>query len=97
MKWSEHKHGIFSLAALALSAVLAVVGLFLLPDRVAIQVGVGGLGNFVPKLAAVLLPLALGGLGAGMAWRGGRKETGVVLAVLSPTLQVVTLFINCIL
>lgn len=46
----------------------AVAGWFLLPDRLVMQIGVDGQpGNVMPKLFGLLIPVAVGAIGAGIA------------------------------
>ena len=83
------------LAALAVTLALCAAGWFLLPDQVALQIGLdGALGNYVPKPVALLLPLGLGALGTGLSTGESRRRTGLILAVLAPVLPIVTLILN---
>ena len=83
------------LAALAVTLALCAASWFLLPDQVALQIGLdGGLQNYVPKPVALLLPLGLGALGTGLSVGEARRRTGLILALLAPVLLIVTLIMN---
>ena len=79
-----HKSTFVCIAAVVLSLILAAVAWFLLPDSVGMQLGVSGqVQNFMPKPLALLLPVGLCAVG-----------TGLILALISPVLVVITIFMN---
>ena len=78
------------------SVVFAAVNYFLLPDPAGTQLTSSGvLQNFVPKIFAVLIPLAISALGLLMvAYRDAKKYSGIILAIGGPLLQIVFFLFN---
>ena len=72
----------------------AVAGWFLLPDMVVVQRGVDGQpSRLMPKLLAVLVPVALAALGSSqVCLTGKRRTTGAVVLVVA-VLVTVLLFV----
>ena len=76
------KKKIIPIVLIFIATVLAVVGYILLPDVVAIQIGLDGqVSNSMPKLFAVVLPLLLSAITAFMYYKtekGGHIAASVV-------------------
>ena len=84
-----------ALAATALALILGIAGYFLLPDSLAMQIGVSGrLQNYMPKVPALLLPVAAGAVGTVLTRSGEKKTAGLILAVLSPALEAIIFVMN---
>ena len=83
------------MTATALALILGIAGYFLLPDSLAMQIGVSGrLQNYMPKVPALLLPVALGAVGTVLTRSGEKKTAGLILAVLSPALEAIIFVMN---
>lgn len=84
-----------ALAATAMALILGIGGCFLLPDSLAMQIGASGqLQNYMPKVPALLLPVALGAVGTVLTRSREKRTAGLILAVLSPVLSVITFVMN---
>ena len=84
-----------AMTATALALILGIAGYFLLPDSLAMQIGVSGrLQNYMPKVPALLLPVALGAVGTVLTRSGEKKTAGLILAVLSPALEAIIFVMN---
>lgn len=84
-----------ALVATALSLILGIAGYFLLPDSLAMQIGASGqLQNYMPKVPALLLPVAVGAVGTVLTRSGEKKAAGLILAVISPVLAAITFVMN---
>lgn len=79
------------------AAALAVYSYMILPDTVAVQIGVDGqVSNTMPKLFAVALPLVitLGGCGVTVFGKKETKVKGIVLSVVGIGVMIVTILFN---
>ncbi len=79
------------------AAALAVYSYMILPDTVAVQIGVDGqVSNTMPKLFAVALPLVitLGGCGVTVFGKKESKGKGIVLSVVGIGVMIVTILFN---
>lgn len=79
------------------AAALAVYSYIILPDTVAVQIGVDGqVSNTMPKLFAVALPLVitLGGCGVIVFGKKETKVKGIVLSVVGIGVMIVTILFN---
>lgn len=79
------------------AAALAVYSYMILPDTVAVQIGVDGqVSNTMPKLFAVALPLVitLGGCGVTVFGKKETKGKGIVLSVVGIGVMIVTILFN---
>lgn len=79
------------------AAALAVYSYMILPDTVAVQIGVDGqVSNTMPKLFAVALPLVitLGGCGVIVFGKKETKVKGIVLSVVGIGVMIVTILFN---
>ena len=79
------------------AAALAVYSYMILPDTVAVQIGVDGqVSNTMPKLFAVALPLVitLGGCGVTVFGKKESKGKGIVLSVVGIGVIIVTILFN---
>lgn len=79
------------------AAALAVYSYMILPDTVAVQIGVDGqVSNTMPKLFAVILPLVitLGGCGVTVFGKKESKVKGIVLSVVGIGVMIVTILFN---
>ena len=83
------------LAAVAATVILAAVGWFLLPERVGMQLGLSGqLQNYMPKPLALLVPVGLSAVGAGLSAAETRRTAGLVLSLVAPALLAVMFVMN---
>ncbi|MBC5737258.1 DUF1648 domain-containing protein [Lawsonibacter faecis] len=90
-----HKSTFLCIAAVVLTLILAAAAWFLLPDSVGMQLGVSGqVQNFMPKPLALLLPVGLCAVGTGLSFTEERRTAGLILALISPVLVVITIFMN---
>ena len=81
----------------AAAAALAVYSYMILPETVAVQIGVDGqVSNTMPKLFAVVLPLVITLGGCGVMVFGNRESTvkGIVLSVAGIGIMIVTVLFN---
>lgn len=93
------KQVIFAWLLLAASVCLGAVSFFVLPDTVVTQFSAGGSGvTTMPKLVAVLLPLALGvgGSLASLLSKGEGKDKGkpLLIACIGIVVFVLMLIVN---
>lgn len=85
------------IALLAAAAVLAVVSAFLLPEVVAVQVGLDGqVSNTMPKAFAIFIPLGVSAAGSLMNLTGKRKNSsqGYLLSVVGIAILALSLIFN---
>ena len=81
----------------AAAAALAVYSYMILPETVAVQIGVDGqVSNTMPKMFAVVLPLVITLGGCGVMVFGKRESTvkGIVLSVAGIGIMIVTVLFN---
>ena len=83
------------LAAIAVAVILAIVSYILLPDVVVMQITAsGGVGNTMPKLAAVLLPLAVSVAGALLSMTGKRESKNLFISAVGIACALLELVFN---
>ena len=71
----------------------AVAGWFLLPDQLVMQIGVDGQpGNVMPKLFGLLIPVAVGAVGAGTASSAEREKhlAGFLVLAVAAIITIIT-------
>ena len=76
---------------------LGVISWFLLPDVVAVQIGLDGqVSNTMPKALAVAVPMGISVVGSVMNLisRDGKNSRGFLLSLLGLTLMAVSLLVN---
>ena len=76
---------------------LGVISWFLLPDVVAVQIGLDGqVSNTMPKALAVAVPMGISIVGSVMNLisRDGKNSRGFLLSLLGLTLMAVSLLVN---
>lgn len=91
---SAQKRLVVMIVILILSAVLFVLGLFILPDTIVVQITASGAdGNTLPKPLGLILPL---GLSAFFAWLFYKRGEGrnLALALLGIVLYGLTFYFN---
>ncbi|MGN0985873.1 MAG: hypothetical protein ACI4OU_05200 [Candidatus Enterenecus sp.] len=68
----------------------AVAGWFLLPAELVVQVGVDGTpSNMMPKLAGVLVPVALAAFGGSRVCKGGKyRPAGILVLAVAAVVEV---------
>lgn len=88
------KRDVLCIAMGVIAVVLAVVGWMILPDQVAMQIGMdGGLQNYMPKPMAMLLMLVLQAVMIGL-YRSGGRAAHLAAAVVVLVLPLFTFWMN---
>lgn len=75
----------------------AVAGGFLLPDQLVMQIGVDGQpSNVMPKLFGLLIPVAVGAIGAGIASSAAKEKhlAGFITLAAAFLITGLTFFMN---
>lgn len=75
----------------------AVAGWFVLPEELVMQIGVDGRpSNIMPKLFGLLIPVAVGAVGAGIASSEGREKhlAGFIALAVAAVITGLTFFMN---
>ena len=75
----------------------AVAGWFLLPDQLVMQIGVDGQpSNVMPKLFGLLIPVAVGAIGAGIASSTAKEKhlAGFITLAAAFLITGLTFFMN---
>lgn len=91
------KKNVIPVVLLVAAIILDVVCFFLLPDVVAVQIGIDGQpSNTMPKTLAIVIFLGVSVLGCVMNLTGKAEDRkkGYVLSALGIVLMVLTLFFN---
>ena len=91
------KEKALGIGIIALSLVLTLVGWLILPDTLIIQIGANGqASNTLPKLPALLIPLALSCVFSGLYLGNvtGRRSRDLLLAVAGIGLSIVMIVVN---
>lgn len=86
-----------SILLLVAAVGLGILSWFLLPDVVAVQVGIDGqVTNTMPKALAVAVPFGLSVVGSGMNLTGKEenKKKGYILSVVGIAVMVLSLLFN---
>lgn len=86
-----------SIVCIAVAVILAVVSWFLLPDLVVTQFGMDGQpSNYMSKAMAILIPLAVAGIGGafGLTSDEKRAKKGIILSAIGILVMIVSLVIN---
>ena len=94
------KKQVISALLILASLGLAVLCFFILPESVIIQFSVNATGNTaVPRLVAILIPLALGIGGAVSGFfekeDGDAKHKGLIVSLVGLALFVIMIAVNC--
>ena len=92
------KKNLINILLAAVAIGLGVISWLLLPDVVAVQVGIdGSVTNTLPKTLAVVIPLAMSLAGSGMNLTGKKEEKskkGYILSVAGIAIMVLSLLVN---
>ena len=87
------QHWIGAVLLLA-TGVLMIVGIFLLPAQVGMQISSSGeLNNFLPKWLAILLPALIGG-GCGIIYVYKKISSCAMISAIMIVVQIVTIVAN---
>ncbi|MDO5294924.1 MAG: DUF1648 domain-containing protein [bacterium] len=86
---------IFAVTVIVVTAVLGVVGWFVLPDQVVTQVGFSGeAATRSPKFFALIIPFLLS-VGLSLPYVNTEEENKKIwLALLGPVLYIITFIVN---
>lgn len=91
------KRRVVSSVMVAVSLVLAVIGYFVLPDKVVMQIGADGQpSNLLPKLPAVIIPVIITCFGA-VSYAVGDKEAkirNIIIVVAGYAVAIFSLIFN---
>lgn len=72
-----------SLGVAIITIAVGIIGWFILPDVVAVQIGFdGNVSNTLPKLVAILVPVALSVAGFIMNLKSDEESKGTVLSII---------------
>ena len=86
---------LYTVLVIAASLIFAVVNIILLPDEVGMQLtSEGTLGNVMPKPVAIVIPLALSGVGLYIMNKSEKILRPLLFACVGAILQPLTLIIN---
>ena len=90
------KKNLISIIFVLVAIGLGVISWLLLPDVVAVQVGVDGkITNTMPKVLAVAIPLGVSVVGSAMNLTGKEEnKKGYVLSVVGIAIMVLSLLFN---
>ena len=91
------KTKVISIILIVAAIGLGVVSWFLLPDVVAVQIGLDGqVSNTMPKALAVAVPMGISIAGSVMNLTGGdeKKSKGFLLSLVGLALMAVCLLVN---
>lgn len=87
----------FYLAGIAVVIILGLVSWFVLPETVAVQVGLNGeVSNTMPKLFALLIPAVISVIGGviGIKRDAPNSKKGAALVVIGFVVMLITLIFN---
>ena len=93
----DMKKNLISILFVVAAIGLGIISCFLLPDVVAVQVGVDGqITNTMPKLLAIIIPLGLSVAGSLMNLTGKEEKNikGYILSVVGIAVMVLSLLVN---
>ena len=90
------KKNLISIIFVIVAIGLGVISWLLLPDVVAVQVGVDGkITNTMPKVLAVAIPLGISVVGSAMNLTGKEEnKKGYILSVVGIAIMVLSLLFN---
>ena len=91
------KKNFINIILMAAAIGLGVVSWFLLPDVVAVQVGIDGqITNTMPKALAIAIPLGVSVVGSVMNLTGKeeKNQKGYILSVAGMAIMVLSLLFN---
>ena len=91
------KTKVISIILIAAAIGLGVVSWFLLPDVVAVQIGLDGqVSNTMPKALAVAVPMGISIAGSVMNLTGGdeKNSKGFLLSLVGLALMALSLLVN---
>lgn len=86
-----------SIIIMIIAIGLVICAWFLLPEVVAVQVGMDGqVTNTMPKLLAILIPLVISAAGVVMNFTNKKENSmkGFILALVGIAVMLLTLFFN---
>lgn len=90
------KKNIPGILLMIITIILSIVSWLLLPDTVAVQIGIDGqVSNTMPKLFAIAIPsiVSIGGIAVSLNKKESRTK-GYVLSLVGIGIMVFSLFIN---
>lgn len=82
---------------MAAVVILAAVSWFILPETVAVQIGLDGkVSNTMPKLLTITVPTVISVVGGIMSLKtnDSRKNKGIALLCIGIIIMLVTIFVN---
>jgi len=83
-----------SVGAVAATVFIGLVGWFILPTTVAVQIGLDGkISNTLPKLFALLIPVALSVFGY-LLNKTNNQYKGIIVSIISVLIAIFTIGIN---
>ena len=91
------KKNLINIILLIIAIGLGICSWFLLPEVVAVQVGMNGQAtNTMPKLLAILIPLGISAAGSviNLTNKEENRVKGLVLALVGVAVMLLTLFFN---
>ena len=91
------KKNLISIVIMMIAIGLGICAWFLLPEVVAVQVGMDGqVTNTMPKLLAILIPLVISAAGVVMNLTNKKENSmkGFVLSLVGIAVMLLTLFFN---
>lgn len=72
-----------------------IAGWFLLPEELVVQIGLDGQpSKVVPKFFGLLIPVAVGALGAGIASGKEKRLTGLIVLAVAAVITAITFVWN---
>lgn len=91
------KKNIPGILLMIITIILAIAAWLLLPDTVAVQIGIDGqVSNTMPKLFAIAIPVivSIGGIAVSLFNKKESRTKGYVLSLVGIGIMVFSLFIN---
>lgn len=91
------KEKIIGISLILVAVILAVAGYFVLPDTLAVQIGLDGApSNFLPKIPALLIPLLVTAVFSClyMKSKGEGKTKNLLLSLLGIGIDIIMFVMN---
>lgn len=91
------KEKIIGISLILVAVILAVAGYFVLPDTLAVQIGLDGVpSNFLPKIPALLIPLLVTAVFSClyMKSKGEGKTKNLLLSLLGIGIDIIMFVMN---
>ena len=91
------KKNLINILLVVVAIGLSIISWFILPDVVAVQVGVDGqVTNTMPKVLAVIIPLGVSVVGSAMnlAGKEEKNKKGYILLIMGIAIMVLSLLFN---